>query len=113
MFKKEKNLWLKAAGSFLGYWSLSYAITNLHIKKTMKSADMENYFNLFYILVEEEKVYMDPSLGFADICRWIGVGSDDMDRWLMAELGFSGSDILKAYRGAASSYFWKKYGILL
>lgn len=79
----------------------------------MKSADMENYFKIFSDLMDEEKVYMDPSLTFADICRWMGVRSRDMDRWLMGELGFSGSDILKAYRGAASSYFWKKYGILL
>lgn len=79
----------------------------------MKSADMENYFKLFSILMDKEKVYMDPSLTFGDVCRWIGVRNTAFDRWLMSELGFHGDDILKAYRGAASSYFWKKYGILL
>lgn len=79
----------------------------------MKRADIEKYFELFSVLLEEEKVYMDPTLTFAELCRRIGVESRLLDRCLMSELGFSGSDILKAYRGAASSYFWKKYGILL
>lgn len=85
----------------------------MQTKKTMKRADMEKYFELFSVLMEEEKVYMDPTLTFGEICRWIGVESRSLDSWLMSELGFSGSDILKAYRGAASSHFWKKYGILL
>lgn len=111
--KKKKNLQCQAEKYLPEYWSLFAGTSFLQIKKTMKSADMEKYFELFSVLMEEEKVYMDPMLTFGEICRWIGVESHDLDRWLMSELGFSGPDILKAYRGAASSHFWKKYGILL
>lgn len=74
---------------------------------------MEKFYDLFAVLLEEERVYMDPGLTFGSICRWIGVREADFDRYLMSETGCGGSDILKAYRGAASSHFLKKYGILL
>ncbi len=74
---------------------------------------MEEYYDIFAELLEEERVYMDPGLTFDSICRWIGVSRADFDMYLMSETGCSGSDILKAYRGAASLRFLKKYGILL
>ena len=74
---------------------------------------MEEYYDIFAELLEEERVYMDPGLTFGSICRWMGVREADFDRYLMSETGCGGPDILKAYRGAASSHFLKKYGILL
>ncbi len=73
----------------------------------------EEKFKLFYDLMEEEKVYMDPSLSFDRICLWMDVVPDDMDSYLMSFLGYKGDDILKAYRGETALHFIEKYKIKL
>lgn len=82
-------------------------------KKTMERLEMEKCLEVFVLLMEDEKVYMDPFLTFDSICRWIGIGRKDMDRYLEEQFGCDGTDILKAYRGAVPLHFREKYGILL
>ena len=48
---------------------------------------MEEYYDIFAELLEEERVYMDPGLTFDSICRWIGVSRADFDMYLMSETG--------------------------
>lgn len=73
----------------------------------------EEKFKLFGNLLEKEKVYMDPNLTFDKICLWIGVGKEEFDEYLTGTLGYTGSDILKAYRDSETLYFIEKYGIKL
>ena len=82
-------------------------------KKAMERLKMENYLEVFVLLMEEEKVYIDPFLTFDSICGWIGIGKQDLDRYLEEQFGCGGTDILKAYRGAVPLHFLEKYGILL
>lgn len=77
---------------------------------------MDNYkehFGLFSALLEKERIYMDPALTFGTVCKWIHADKESLDRYIMEETGYSGDDILKAYRGSIASHFMKKYGIEL
>ena len=90
-------------------WSWNKKIPVLPKNNNMK----EEKLKLFYDLMEEEKVYMDPSLSFDRICSWMDVVPDDMDSYLMYFLGYTGDDILKVYRGEIALHFIEKYGIKL
>lgn len=89
-------------------------LCNINCRFAEKIQDMDTFkFEIFASLLENEKVYMDPEVTFGMMCGWLKVDPGDMDRFLMSELGYSGDDILKAYRGGTASYFEEKYGIEL
>lgn len=68
-------------------------------------------YELFAMLLEEEKVYMDPGMTFRKICRWIGADVRQMDSYLESELGYSGNETLESYRRISARRFMDRYGI--
>ena len=85
--------------------------SDLH-KKTHVNMEKEK-FELFYRLLEEEKVYMVPGVTFVKICGWIGADAGEMDSYIESELGYSGDGILEAYREGHEKRLEDKYGIEL
>lgn len=85
----------------------------LQTKKTMDKMEIIKGYEIFAMLMEEEKVYMNPLVTFDTVCSWIGVGRHDLDCYIKAQLGCGGTDIMKAYRDSIPSHFLQKYGILL
>ncbi|MBR1575123.1 MAG: hypothetical protein IJ654_01600 [Bacteroidales bacterium] len=61
----------------------------------------DHTFRRFAALMDEEKIWLDPAVSFRRICRGLGVSARSFDRFLNAELGFHGDEILHNYRRSA------------
>lgn len=81
----------------------------LHENEKMK--DMEKEMKLFYELLENGRIFMDRSVGFGAVCLWMGVDRNEMDACLMRELGYTGDEILTAYRVSQYDTLIHKYGL--
>ena len=55
----------------------------------------------FARLLESDCVREDAALSFRNLCRQLGVSHLRFDRFLSAELGFRGEEILSIYRQSA------------
>ena len=75
-----------------------------------KRTEKENY-RLFSVLLLEEKVYMNPSIRFKDICRWLGADAGSLGDTVSKELGMSGDLLLEKYRKADMLRIREKYGL--
>lgn len=99
--------------------SPQYSHETLHFKYEHSHLHQKFYFmdsskfELFAALLEDEKIYLDPSVTFERICGWLETSPAEMDSYLMDTIGYSGDDILKTYRGGMALYFMEKYGISL
>lgn len=50
-------------------------------------------------LMIEEKIYLDPSLDYGDLCRRrLGVESYRLDELLLDELGMTGEELIAVFR---------------
>ena len=58
-------------------------------------------FAEFAQMMDNEKIWLDPSVSFASICRRLGVSRHRFDRFLQKDLGFRGEEILAVYRRSA------------
>lgn len=81
--------------------------------KNMEKMKINEGYELFARLMEDEKVYMNPFLTFDSVCALIGVGHRELDDYIRGQLGCGGHDIMKAYRDSLPLYFLQKYGIML
>lgn len=81
--------------------------------KNMEKMKINEGYELFARLMEDEKVYMNPFLTFDSVCALIGVGYRELDDYIRGQLGCGGHDIMKAYRDSLPLYFLQKYGIML
>lgn len=79
----------------------------------MKKQNVERCYELFALLLEEEKIYMDPSVTFDSVCSWLGVEKAALDCYVESMLGCSGMDVIRAYRASVPFRFLSKYGILV
>ena len=61
-------------------------------------ADLDKCYFTFWKMMEEGRVYDDRSVDFDTICRLTGALPDDLDVLLYEELGYTGEEILEAYR---------------
>ena len=52
----------------------------------------------FSVMLTEDKIYEDPTISYADICRELGVNPADLDAVLIAELGYTGECLMAEYR---------------
>lgn len=48
---------------------------------------LEENYDILEKLLDDEKVFMNPAVTFADICGWLGARKCDMDGLVMRELG--------------------------
>ena len=52
-------------------------------------------------MMNEGKIWLDPTVSFPGICRVLGVSIRRFNRFLTRELGFTGDEILYIYRASA------------
>ncbi|MBQ0144768.1 MAG: hypothetical protein KBS78_06305 [Bacteroidales bacterium] len=59
---------------------------------------MQTAYPAFEKAMDEECVYRNPDLTFSEICLAIGADEGQLDSLLKCELGYSGEELLEAYR---------------
>ena len=55
-------------------------------------------YDVFRVMLTEDKIYEDPTIGYTDICRELEVNPADLDAVLITELGYTGEGIIAEYR---------------
>lgn len=65
----------------------------------MFEMDIKEAYTEFGRLMVEEKIYLDPSLDYGDLCRrHLGVESYRLDELLLDELGMTGEELIAVFR---------------
>lgn len=59
--------------------------------------DMMEKYAEFCTMMLEDRIYEDPEVSFADLCRAMGVRPRSLDAILIRELGLSGEEILHEF----------------
>ena len=59
---------------------------------------IEKIYSDFFVMLEEEKIYLNPDKDFDGICRELEISPEEFNEFLMDELGFTGEEILAKYR---------------
>ncbi|MGN0194921.1 MAG: hypothetical protein ACI4AE_00505 [Candidatus Cryptobacteroides sp.] len=77
----------------------------------MKTRNTSEQYNLFSVLLLEEKVYLDPTLTFSDVCRWMGADEAALSTMMAMELGTDGDSLMRRYREGELSRLREKYDI--
>lgn len=77
----------------------------------MKKRTAQENYSLFSRLLLDEKIYLDPSVRFSDICRWIGADETALGTIVAIELGMSGDGLIEKYREGEVSRLNSKYDI--
>lgn len=72
---------------------------------------LEDSYDLLEKLLDEEKIYMDPTVSFHRICSWMDTPERDLDRMIRKELGLGGDELLMRLRASMSERLKRKYGI--
>ena len=78
----------------------------------MKTKTNTSTYETFCQLMTEESLYVDPSLTFATVCRWLGVSPSELDLELGKELGFSGEALIHHLRTQQAMRLREQYGIV-
>lgn len=78
----------------------------------MKTKTNTPAYETFCRLMTEENLYVDPTLTFATVCRWIGVSPSELDLELGEELGFSGEAMIQHLRARQATRLREQYGIV-
>ena len=78
----------------------------------MKMKKNTNAYETFCHLMTDENLFVDPSLTFATVCRWLGVSPSELDRELGNELGFSGEALIHHLRTQQAVRLREQYGIV-
>lgn len=72
---------------------------------------LEDCYSTLEKLLNEEQVFLNPSLSFKTICQWLGTCPEEMDRLLVSELGLGGDELLRSLRESFPGRLLRKYGI--
>ncbi len=72
---------------------------------------VEECYEVLEQLVNEEKIFLDPSYPFERVCRLLGVPRAGMDALLMQELGLDGDALFASLRAALPERLERKYGL--
>jgi len=86
----------------------------LAIIATENDTDMKTThecYRLLEILVDDEKVYLDPSFTFGRVCRMLGAPRAELDALLESELGLDGASLFASLRAALPERLERKYGL--
>ena len=72
---------------------------------------MRQYETLASLLIDE-RVHMDATVGFRELCAWIGADAAALDQLVREELGLSGEALLRNFRKRERQSLERKYGAL-
>lgn len=78
----------------------------------MKTNKNISSYETFCRLMTEENLYIDPTLTFATVCRWIGTSPAALDHVLEQELGYSGEALIAHFRAQQALRLRDNYGIV-
>ena len=70
----------------------------------MKKKELKVYA-AFGRLMDEQKVWRDPSVSFSEICSLAGSSTDVLNRILLEEIGMDGEELLLRYKAAERQHF--------
>ena len=62
----------------------------------MKTRD--DAYAAFERLMNEKEIFRDENLSFEDICAEAGADPEELEKHLIAELGYRGEELVSAYR---------------
>ena len=51
----------------------------------------------FSVMLTKDKIYEDPTISYADICRELKIRPAELDSILISELGYSGEELIEEY----------------
>lgn len=71
----------------------------------MEGLRIERDFAKFAEYLETEEKVRAGASAFGDVCSFLGIVGSDLDDYLLALFGLSGSDILRAYRQNIPIFF--------
>lgn len=91
--------------------AFSKELTTIACQKDRNMRTLEENYDLLEILVNEERIYLDPSFTFARVCRMLEVSRARMDALLMRELGTDGASLFASLRAALPERLGRKYGL--
>ena len=74
-----------------------------------KNAALARQYEAFASLLLEGQVYFDASLGFREICSWIGADPDALGGMIREELGLGGEELLRDLRESGRRFLRRKY----
>lgn len=60
--------------------------------------DILHFYSLFGQLLDEDLIYIDPSVDFRSICKMIGAPEAELDSYIYEELGLDGDAVIARYR---------------
>ncbi|MBO7544137.1 MAG: hypothetical protein J6T02_00975 [Bacteroidales bacterium] len=72
--------------------------------------DISRFYALFEKLLDEDSLFIDPSVGFDSICRMIGAPRRKLDSYIYKELGMHGDSVIACYRAQWYASIIAKYG---
>ena len=72
--------------------------------------DISRFYFLFEKLLDEDFVFIDPSVNFRSLCRMIGAPGKKLDSYIYNELGMNGDAVIACYRAQWYASIIEKYG---
>ena len=67
-------------------------------KMAEKMDRLEKIYEEFCVMMNEDRIYEDEAVSYADICRELCVEPSELDAVLLRELGFTGDELVEEYR---------------
>lgn len=86
----------------------SFAKNHFMENKTDNDTLLRQYESFANMLIED-RIHMDGTLGFPEICSWIGADPEELDRLIQDELGLTGTGLLAAMREGERLNIRRKY----
>lgn len=77
----------------------------------MKNDRLYSTYEHFCQLMSEERLYLNPSLSYETVCRWLAVEPAELDVILEREIGYSGKALMEHFREQAQAHLREHYGI--
>lgn len=78
-------------------------------QETEQAATLDGQYEALSALLLDEKLYMDGTLGFREVCSWIGADPERLGALIREELGLSGEDLLRTLREGERESLRRKY----
>ena len=69
-----------------------------------------HFYSLFRKLLDEDFLFVDPSVDFRRICKAMGAPRRRLDEYIYSELGMGGDEVIRTYRSWWERGLQSKYG---
>jgi hypothetical protein len=80
------------------------------VEKFEAMNDIFHFYVLFEKLLDEDFLFVHPSVDFRSLCGAIGAPRRRLDNYIKSELGMTGDEVISAYRSQWERGLQSKYG---